>query len=133
MAEGPPQFDWKKLWAPENRTKTVMGGVIVVLAIALAASLAPKSEPIAGTVPNPLSAMLGGSNPGTAAPGAQAALQGGMDGRDQPTHAYVQTSEAVPLHPINQGQCRTFAPEGWNIVDSNPNGTFFTLASNDRG
>ena len=142
MAEGPPQFDWKKLWAPESRVKTIMGGIIAVLAVALAASLAPKSEP--GT-PNPLGAMLGGNAPpatkGNSGPvnsgyardaNGNSLLPDDTDGRDRPAHQYAAASEAVPLHPINQGQCRTLAPDGWNVIDTNPNGTVFTLATGDR-
>ena len=37
----------------------------------------------------------------------------------------------VPLRPMQAGQCRTFAPEGWRIVDQNRDGTVFTLRSGD--
>ena len=37
----------------------------------------------------------------------------------------------VPLQALQAGQCRTFAPEGWRIVDQNRDGTVFTLASPD--
>ena len=37
----------------------------------------------------------------------------------------------VPLKAMQGGQCRTFAPEGWRIVDQNRDGTVFTLRSGD--
>ena len=37
----------------------------------------------------------------------------------------------VPLQPVQSGQCRTFAPQGWRVVDQNHDGTVFTLASGD--
>jgi hypothetical protein len=37
----------------------------------------------------------------------------------------------VPLQPVQSGQCRTFAPQGWRVVDQNRDGTVFSLASAD--
>ena len=37
----------------------------------------------------------------------------------------------VPLQQLQSGQCRTFAPQGWRIVDQNKDGTVFSLASGD--
>ena len=39
----------------------------------------------------------------------------------------------VPLRPVQAGQCHTFAPEGWRVVDQNRDGTVFTLASENGG
>ncbi|MBV9044818.1 MAG: hypothetical protein JO294_06815, partial [Alphaproteobacteria bacterium] len=38
----------------------------------------------------------------------------------------------VPLTPIAEGQCQTYAPSGWTVVETNPNGTFFRTASADQ-
>ena len=37
----------------------------------------------------------------------------------------------VPLQQLQSGQCRTFAPQGWRIVDQNKDGTVFSLSSGD--
>lgn len=47
----------------------------------------------------------------------------------------LQTAKAgtgpIPLIELSSGPCRTFAPEGWKIIDQNKDGTVLTVASAD--
>ena len=67
-------------------------------------------------------------------PGSWTQLQPQADGYPHDTTGQARLASGpgpVPLQPMQAGQCRTFAPEGWRIVDQNRDGTVFTLASPD--
>jgi hypothetical protein len=75
-------------------------------------------------------------SPGPAPAPAQAAFQpaaGDQDAAQTPGSVELVANRRgpVPLQPLQSGQCRTFAPQGWRIVDQNRDGTVFSLASAD--
>ncbi len=104
-------FDWKKIAAPENRPKWIVFFLAVIAAVYLVQTFAP------GTPPAPGHGTASSGNGG----GVLGGLLDGSAGRG-----------AVPLDPLESGRCRTFAPAGWSVIDSNANGTAFTAASGDR-
>jgi len=113
MADGPPPFDWNKLFSRENQPRMVVG-IVVVLALIVIVRMANvfPSQP------------SGTQGRGTA---TRSGVLSGLFG-----NANAAGDEAVPLQPLQSGQCRSFAPAGWMVVDTNPNGTVFTAATGDH-
>ncbi len=103
MAEGPPPFDWNKLFSKENQPKLIAVAVGIV-ALIVVWKIAGLSVPGA---------------PGTG--GGRIFAAGGTTG-----------SGPVPLSPVTAGQCSTQAPAGWTMVETNPNGSIFRVASADQ-
>ncbi len=93
-------------------------GAVVILAIAGGFYL-ESAPPNAGH-------SASANSPSGAPPGATA-----MSADARTVDAPASGTGPVPLQQIAQGQCRTFAPAGWRVVDSNPQGTVFTLSSAD--
>ena len=111
LADGPPPFDWNKLFSKENQPKAIVGIVgLLALVVVLRMATAVPSQPAQGNDAAPRSGVLSGLFGVGVGPGA----------------------EAVPLQPLQAGQCRSFAPAGWSVIDTNPNGTVFTAATGDR-
>lgn len=105
MADGPPPFDWNKLFSKQNQPKLIGAAVALVLLIVVLRAISPSSNTPAG---NSGGGLLSG-------------LTSGGSG-----------SGPVPLTPIAAGQCQTFAPDGWTVTETNPAGTAFALVSADR-
>ncbi|HXC55687.1 MAG TPA: hypothetical protein VNU97_10340 [Rhizomicrobium sp.] len=116
MADGPPPFDWNKLFSKENQPKLIVAivGVVALIVVMRFAGM--------GDLPS------APANPGTVASGG-AAPNAGVE---PPGAAAPTGSGPVPLTPVAAGQCQTSAPDGWTVTDTNPNSTIFSLTSSDH-
>ena len=114
---GPPNFDWNKLFSKENQPKLI-GAVVGVVALIVVMNLAGMGDhPSAPANPDGPLASGGGTPNAGGEPSGNAAPTG---------------SGPVPLTPVSAGQCQTSAPDGWTVVETNPNGTIFSLTSADQ-
>jgi hypothetical protein len=114
MAGGPPPFDWNKLFSKENRP-TLIAVAVGIVALLVVVSLVGAGD----------------SGPGSGAPAAPNQTQAAGDAPPQSNGAPTGAGP-VPLSPVAAGQCATQAPAGWTMVETNPNGSIFRVASADQ-
>ena len=116
MADGPPPFDWNKLFSKENQPKLIGVAVGIVALIVLLKMAGVGDFPhVAG--------MAGGDANRTLANGEPPPAQGG---------AKPSGPGPVPLAPLASGLCTTQAPQGWTAIETNPNGSAYRVASADQ-
>jgi hypothetical protein len=114
MADGPPPFDWNKLFSKENQPKLIAVGVGLVALIVIF-----KMAGITFDLPVP------------GAPGGNRIVASGGQ-TPVPGSATPNGPGAVPLTPVASGLCTTQAPEGWTALETNPNGSLYRVASADQ-
>ncbi len=111
-----PKFDWKNIdwFSPKpSKERIVIGVAVLVVGFGLF-SLGRWTS--SGSMPTALS--RGGST-----------QNHGFLGMGSGSEA--SASDPVPLQPLGASQCRTYAPEGWRVTDSNQQSTAFSTASAD--
>jgi hypothetical protein len=115
-----PKFDWKNIdWLSAKPSKErIIIGIAVILVGAGLFALGRWSSPSA----QPTTAANGAAG-GAGSVSSSPAPQGGDMAK--------AGNDLVPLQPVQSGPCKTFAPQGWHVIDANPQGTAFTVASAD--
>ena len=111
-------IDWL---SPKPSKARIVVGLVVIAVGAGAYTLGSRGVQHRGQQPQP---PLDAAQAGPAGRGFAHAADGGLQ-------QVAMGPGPVPLQPMGSGQCRTFAPQGWRIVDQNRDGTVFSLASGD--
>jgi hypothetical protein len=118
-------IDW---FSPRPSKERIIVGIAVLAIAAGAFALGARSGhsgaqgPAGPPTPAQAAGQMAGQQMGGQPNNAQAA---------GPVQLVANGRGPVPLEPLQQGQCRTFAPQGWRITDANRDGTVFSLASGD--
>jgi hypothetical protein len=114
-----PKFDWKNIdwFSPKpSKERTVIG--VVLIAVAALGYYAFGGAPAPANAPQ--GTMFGGASNGP---------NNAQGGGGAPNGMMQQAGAGpVPLQPVQAGQCRTLAPDGWRVVDQNQQGTVFTVS-----
>jgi hypothetical protein len=124
------KLDFRKIdWlSPRPSKERIIVGLVLLAAVAGAYALGAR-----GGRSGPQGTQAA-SAPAQAAPqpgdGAPAEVQAPA-GAELVANRGAHGPGPVPLQPLQSGQCRTFAPQGWRITDANRDGTVFSLASAD--
>lgn len=111
------KFDW--LWRKPSRQRAMAG--VAIIALVSIGYVVGRNDPKGNLADGIANAAVSATPTGSAAPEA---VTGGMPRE-------TVGAPLTPLEPLSAGQCHTFAPAGWRVIDQNKDGTVFTLQSGD--